>query len=92
MLGDEPVAVAPFLMPGGTDSRHYIKMSRNGVLRFVPTGADPSIPLHGSGPWGCWLLTCTGHMQNMHSVSCSESRHQAEAGLHDTYHTRREHA
>jgi len=40
VLDGKPVAVAPFLLTGGTDSKHYIKMSKGGVLRFVPTGTN----------------------------------------------------
>jgi hypothetical protein len=43
VLGGKPVAVAPFLLTGGTDSKHYIKMSQGGVLRFVPTGACATV-------------------------------------------------
>mmetsp|Transcript_2492 Transcript_2492/g.4194 ORF Transcript_2492/g.4194 Transcript_2492/m.4194 type:complete len:520 (+) Transcript_2492:3-1562(+) len=35
-----PLTVVPYLMSGGTDSRHYLKLSTGGVLRFVPTGAN----------------------------------------------------
>jgi hypothetical protein len=31
-----PPAVMPFLTTGGTDSKHYAFLSRNGILRFVP--------------------------------------------------------
>ncbi|GAX73214.1 hypothetical protein CEUSTIGMA_g667.t1 [Chlamydomonas eustigma] len=30
------IAVAPFLLTGGTDSRHYAHLSEHGVLRFCP--------------------------------------------------------
>lgn len=31
-----PLAVAPMLLMGGTDSKHYAHLSLHGVLRFVP--------------------------------------------------------
>jgi carboxypeptidase PM20D1 len=35
-LSAQAVAVVPFLMSGGTDSKFYAHLSEHGVLRFVP--------------------------------------------------------
>ncbi|GAX80991.1 hypothetical protein CEUSTIGMA_g8426.t1 [Chlamydomonas eustigma] len=32
-----PPELAPLLMSGGTDSKHYANLTKNGILRFVPT-------------------------------------------------------
>ena len=32
----QAIAVVPYLMMGGTDSKHYSDLSVHGVLRFVP--------------------------------------------------------
>ncbi|PNH04403.1 putative carboxypeptidase S-like 2 [Tetrabaena socialis] len=38
--GRGDVVVAPFMLMGGTDSKHYAPLSRGGVLRFVPYGMN----------------------------------------------------
>ncbi len=34
-----PVTVVPYMLTGATDSRHYLKMSEGGALRFRPVSA-----------------------------------------------------
>ncbi len=36
LVWPQPVPVAPFLLSGGTDSKHFAGLSPNGILRFVP--------------------------------------------------------
>ncbi|KAG2500867.1 hypothetical protein HYH03_001628 [Edaphochlamys debaryana] len=38
--GKPPLAVVPFLLTGGTDSKNYRNVTRNGILRFVPMGMN----------------------------------------------------
>ena len=40
--GGRPIPVAPFLLTGGTDSKHYAPISRHGILRFVPYALSKS--------------------------------------------------
>lgn len=32
----QPIPVLPYMVSGGTDSKHFQQLSANGILRFVP--------------------------------------------------------
>ncbi|MEW5299378.1 MAG: hypothetical protein WDW36_002401 [Sanguina aurantia] len=34
--GSQPIPVLPYMVSGGTDSKHFQQLSANGILRFVP--------------------------------------------------------
>lgn len=38
----QPVEVLPYLLSGGTDSKHYARLSRHGILRFNPYALNKS--------------------------------------------------
>ncbi|KAL6765811.1 hypothetical protein V8C86DRAFT_2449934 [Haematococcus lacustris] len=45
---DKAVAVAPFLMSGGTDSKHFADLTEHGILRFVPVSVNKTAGELGS--------------------------------------------